>query len=106
MNNAQNELRHTDEANANEEAQLGEMYRTSSAVGSSSPVMVRVALLNDYDIVVAGLSTMLGRFDDIGVVEVGVGSTEVDEAADVALFDTYGRVGIPWQQLTELVGNP
>lgn len=106
MNNAQNErLRPADAEDAGDQDQHGQMYRTSSAVGSSSPVMVRVALLNDYDIVVAGLSTMLGRFDDIDVVEVDVGSTDVDRAADVALFDTYGRVGIPWQQLTDLVCN-
>ncbi len=65
-----------------------------------------VALLNDYRIVVEGLAKMLEPFPDIDVVELEVGHVEVVQSVDVALFDTYGRVGIPWQQLEQLVALP
>ena len=56
---------------------------------ASSPL--RVALLNDYDLVVDGLAGMHAPFDDIEVVQKAVGEMELDEPVDVALFDTYGR---------------
>lgn len=67
---------------------------------------VRVALLNDYQLVVAGLRDMLAEFDELDVVEWHVGTVDVARTVDVALFDTYGRIGIPWQSLEELVGEP
>ena len=67
---------------------------------------VKVALLNDYRIVVDGLAKMLAPFDDIDVVEFEIRSVAVDQEVDVALFDTYGRVGMPWQQLQDLVSLP
>ena len=67
---------------------------------------VRVALLNDYELIVAGLRNMLLPFDEIEVVEMHVGTVEIDAAVDVALFDTYGRVGMPWQAVERLVSQP
>lgn len=67
---------------------------------------VRVALLNDYDIVVAGLSAMLAPFDEVTVVDTKVGDVSIDEPADVALYDTFGRRGIPWSDIAELVEEP
>lgn len=67
---------------------------------------IKVALLNDYDIVVDGLRKMLAQFADIHVVDIEVGHIGVREDVDIALFDTYGRVGMPWQQLQELVQQP
>jgi two-component system, NarL family, response regulator LiaR len=69
-------------------------------------VQIKVALLNDYRIVVDGLARMLTEFEDIDVVELEVGHAGVERQVDVALFDTYGRVGLPWQQLRELVQSP
>lgn len=66
---------------------------------------VRVALLNDYELIVAGLCNMLDQFDEIEVVEMHVGSVEIDGPVDVALFDTYGRVGMPWSALEGLVAQ-
>ena len=56
----------------------------------------RVALVNDYEIVLLGLQTMLRPFRDrIDVVELDV-ERNPDEIVDVALFDTYGhpRLGL------------
>ncbi len=66
---------------------------------------VRVALLNDFDIIVHGLATMLAPFPDILVVETSVGEVDVDRQVDVALFDTYGRRGVPWDEIERLVGD-
>ena len=65
-----------------------------------------IALLNDYDIVVNGLAALLQPFPDLQVVELHVGDVDIESPVDVALFDTYGRVGMPWDQLTELVECP
>jgi NarL family two-component system response regulator LiaR len=69
-------------------------------------VEIKLALLNDYDIVVNGLAALLEPFPDLHVVEIDVGNTDVEAPVDIALFDTYGRVGMPWEQLRELIGNP
>ena len=50
---------------------------------------VRVALVNDYEIIVQGLAAMLAPFSDrVRVVDMNVG-TEPRQSADVALFDTF-----------------
>ena len=69
-------------------------------------VKISVALLNDYDIVVNGLAALLQPFPDLNVVEMHVGDIDIESPVDVALFDTYGRVGMPWEQLAELVQLP
>ncbi len=51
----------------------------------------RVAIVNDYDLVVRGLAALLDPFRDrIRVVELDVGRTP-RKSVDVALFDTYGH---------------
>ena len=50
---------------------------------------ITVALVNDYEIIVQGLSAMLSPYADrVRVVEVNVGD-EPKRRADVALFDTF-----------------
>ena len=82
----------------------------ASTSHASSPLRgldrpVRVALLNDYDLVVDGLAGMLAPFEDIEVVQKAVGEMELDEPVDVALFDTYGRHSVPWDDLRALVAS-
>lgn len=67
---------------------------------------IKLALLNDYDIVVNGLAALLEPFPDLHVVEMEVGAASVESPVDIALFDTYGRVGMPWEQLAELIQTP
>lgn len=68
---------------------------------------VRVAAANDYEIVVAGLATMLCAFPDRLVVcdRVLVGEPITGGPIDVVLYDTYGRVD-PGGALARLVGDP
>jgi two-component system, NarL family, response regulator LiaR len=59
------------------------------ATGGRSARPIRVCLVNDYEIVLQGLHSMLRPFSDrIEVVEHQVGGTP-DVRADLALFDTF-----------------
>ena len=66
--------------------------RTASDGANASSLVrhpLRVALVNDYEIIVRGLHAMLEPFSDrIAIVEHDVGSTP-DRRADIALFDTF-----------------
>jgi DNA-binding NarL/FixJ family response regulator len=70
-----------------------------AATGPGLPI--RVAAINDYEVVVEGLAGMLGRYPDrLHVCEAVLqGEPVVGEAIDVALYDTYGRLGISEQTL-------
>ncbi|WP_139977380.1 response regulator transcription factor [Nocardioides litoris] len=53
---------------------------------------VRVAIVNDYEIVVAGIAAVLARHDDrIRVVELDSREPVVSDV-DVVLYDSYGQV--------------
>jgi two-component system, NarL family, response regulator LiaR len=70
---------------------------------------VRVAVLNDYPVIVAGLVALLAPYGErVRVVERAVGQRldeGTGEAVDVVLYDTFGsthRIGDPvWQELVE-----
>jgi two-component system, NarL family, response regulator LiaR len=58
-------------------------------VGGRAARQLKVSLVNDYEMVVRGLQTMLRPFADrVKIVELEVGGTP-ERAADVALFDTF-----------------
>lgn len=58
---------------------------------SAPPRPITVALVNDYEIILQGLHSMLAPFSDrVRVIEHDVGSTP-DVCADIALFDTFAR---------------
>jgi DNA-binding NarL/FixJ family response regulator len=68
---------------------------------------IRVAVANDYEIVVAGLAAMLSRHDDLEVVDMFiVGDESPSVPIDVVLYDTFGREAIDQGQLKELVSAP
>ena len=52
---------------------------------------VRVAVANDYELVIAGLRAMLEPFDRVEVVDAVVVGEPLQGPADVVLFDTFGR---------------
>ena len=75
--------------------------------GPRSPISVAIA--NDFDIVVAGLATLLSPFSDrVRVVELLVGDDDrtVGEPVDVVLFDTFGRSDIGMADLQPLLDDP
>jgi DNA-binding NarL/FixJ family response regulator len=62
----------------------------------------RVALVNDYEIVLRGIEGMLRPFKDrIEVVELDV-DRDPDQVVDVALFDTYGHSRLGLDRIAEL----
>jgi two-component system, NarL family, response regulator LiaR len=70
---------------------------------------IRVALVNDYEVVAAGVRALLEPFRDrVQVTETALLSKgeEVEEPSDVTLFDTYGRTRLGLEELRRLVQNP
>lgn len=58
-------------------------------MNSSAPL--RIALVNDYEIVLAGIREMLAPFShEVEVVEVDA-TADVASRVDIALYDTYGQ---------------
>jgi NarL family two-component system response regulator LiaR len=71
--------------------------------GRSSERCIKVAVVNDYELVVQGVATMLRAFRDrIEVVEVDVRENPRGEV-DVALFDTYGHRQLGLDRIAALV---
>ena len=67
---------------------------------------ITVAVVNDYELVVVGVASMLHAFRDrIEVVELDVGENPHREV-DVALFDTYGHGHLGVDRVALLVGDP
>jgi DNA-binding NarL/FixJ family response regulator len=53
---------------------------------------VRIAIANDYEIVIAGVASLLARFEDrVEVVELSA-NVQVWSEVDVVLYDTFGQV--------------
>ena len=67
---------------------------------------VVVALVNDFELVVRGLATMLRPFRDrIDVVELDLGR-DPEYEVDVALFDAYGHAQLGLERVASLVRAP
>jgi NarL family two-component system response regulator LiaR len=67
------------------------------------PRTVRVAVANDYDLVVAGVAGLLARFSPgLQVTELVLGHDELEEPVDVVLFDTYGRAEMGLDRVRQL----
>jgi DNA-binding NarL/FixJ family response regulator len=67
---------------------------------------ITVAVVNDYELVVQGVASMLRPFRDrIEVVELDVGENPHREV-DVALFDTYGHGWLGVDRVASLVRDP
>jgi len=53
---------------------------------------VRVAILDDYQIVVRGVASMLEPFrDQVSVVELATSVTSITDDVDILLYDTFGQ---------------
>ncbi|MEK6310920.1 MAG: response regulator transcription factor [Curtobacterium sp.] len=67
---------------------------------------IRVALVNDYELVLRGLADMLAPFSDrIEVVQLDAGH-RVDVAVDVALYDTFAQPRPDDEDVSRLAANP
>ena len=69
------------------------------------PKSVRVALVNDYEIVLEGLRALLRAYEpEIRVVELDV-EAKPKRAVDVTLFDTYGELHETRQRARDLAAD-
>lgn len=68
---------------------------------------ITVAAVNDYELVVEGVAALLRRYPDRLIVadRIIVGEP-LSGPVDVALYDTYGRVGVAAKALRTLVDDP
>jgi DNA-binding NarL/FixJ family response regulator len=67
---------------------------------------ITVALVDDYDIVLAGVAHMLARYGDrVRVVEMDANKPIV-EAVDIALYDAFAQAEADRDQIAVLVNNP
>lgn len=67
---------------------------------------LRLAVLNDYEVIVRGVAAMLAPFSErVEVVDLSVGDTDVRTPVDIALFDTYGRADFAEQEIGDLVAD-
>lgn len=75
-----------------------------SADTPSEPL--RLALVNDFELVVRGLEQMLSEFSDrIEIVELNA-NTSVETPVDVALYDTFTQTQVDGDRVNEVVANP
>jgi DNA-binding NarL/FixJ family response regulator len=63
--------------------------------------------VNDYEIIIAGLSQMLGKFPDrVALVDRYLMSDAGERVpVDVTLFDTFGRSSLGFSQLRDLIDD-
>lgn len=67
---------------------------------------IRVALVNDYDVVVLGLARILERYADrLTIVEIDT-NKPVEDQADVVLYDAFAQPESDRFEIGELVANP
>ncbi len=68
--------------------------------------MISVALINDYEVVVRGLASMLHAYSDrIEVVELDL-NRQVGNSVDVALYDTFASPQGDRDRVKSLASNP
>lgn len=68
---------------------------------------ITVAAVNDYELVVEGVAALLRQHPDrLLVADQIVAGEALTTPVDVALYDTYGRVGLAAPVLQELAADP
>ena len=67
---------------------------------------LRVALVDDYDVVLTGLAHMFDRYRDrIVICEIDANATLIDEV-DIVLYDSFAQPESDHHELSALVKNP
>lgn len=69
-------------------------------------MVISVALVNDYEVVVRGLSSMLRAYQDrVRVVELDA-NRSIGQPVDIALYDTFAATQGDREELHALAGDP
>ena len=73
---------------------MGDETSGKTRLVTASSAQIRVAVVDDYDLIVDGLAAMLEKFPDrVEVCDRIIVGEPVRSAVHVALYDTYGRTG-------------
>src|SRR5688500_1911034 len=90
----------------------GEVRRSGgdhNGVGTPTMYMgepIRVAVANDYELVIAGLAAMLQPYQHrVEVADAVLVGQPVSEPVDVVLYDTFGRVEAASDAVNELLST-
>jgi DNA-binding NarL/FixJ family response regulator len=67
---------------------------------------VSIALVDDYDVVVAGVAHMLASYRDRVVVAELDSNQPVDDVVDIALYDSFAQPESDHDEISALVANP
>jgi DNA-binding NarL/FixJ family response regulator len=76
-----------------------------STARHAPPIPIRVALVNDYQIVVEGLREMLKPFADRVTVVETVAADTPDGSSDIALFDTFAGRRHALERVREMLAD-
>jgi len=71
---------------------------------TSSPILV--ALVDDYDVVLAGVARMLERYRDRVLIAEIDATMSVSDAVDIVLYDSFAQPESDHQEIADLVANP
>ena len=71
-----------------------------------TPVPITVALVNDYDVVLAGLARMLDHYRDRAMIVEIDANEPVEEVVDVVLYDSFAQPESDRDEVATLVANP
>ena len=71
-----------------------------------APTPVRVAVVDDYEIVVHGLARMFDAYHGRVVIAELDADTEVVRPVDIALYDTFAQAQVSDPSMQDLIANP
>ena len=74
------------------------------STASSTPI--RVALIDDYDIVLIGLAHMFDGYTDRIVIAEIDANTPLQDEVDIALYDTFAQPEADYDDIDILIQNP
>jgi DNA-binding NarL/FixJ family response regulator len=75
-------------------------------MSSTSVAPITVALVDDYDVVLAGLAHMFDQYRDRVIVAEIDANASLDDAVDVVLYDSFAQPESDHQEIAALVRNP
>jgi DNA-binding NarL/FixJ family response regulator len=73
-------------------------------VMTSSPILV--ALVDDYDVVLAGVAKMLDHYRDRVLIAEIDATTALDDTVDIVLYDSFAQPESDHEEIRSLVANP
>lgn len=69
-----------------------------------SPILV--ALVDDYDVVLAGVANMLDRYRDRVLIAEIDANTTLHDTVDIVLYDSFAQPESDYEEISTLVANP